>query len=198
MSADEGEAARTGRVQLLALVAVFVLPVAIAAGWYFAAPGLAPSPSVHGTLIEPARPLQPFSVDRADAGPYGLDTLRGHWTLVHRHEGACDEACRQRLYYTRQIRDALGEDRIRVERLVIAPGGRGAPGLADILGEHPRLTVLPAERAAGLTRQLPGAPAGTVFLVDPLGNLMLRFGPDVEPDHILDDLEHVLKLSRIG
>ena len=140
-------------------------------------------------------------IPRARLREYGLtlDDLRGRWTLVHLVSARCDEACRERIYYTRQIRAALGQDIPRVRRLVLAADGRGTRGLAGILHQHPQLTVVAAGSDASLVRQFPGpiAPA-TVFLVDPLGNLMMRFGPDVEADGILEDLEKLLKLSRIG
>lgn len=199
MTQQRAAAIRSGRLKLLALAAVFLVPVAAAVGWYFVAPSLAPPPSVHGTLIDPARPLDPFELPRAGDEPYTLDAMRGRWTLVHVVGARCDATCRERVYYTRQIRDALGEDRIRVQRLAVAARGRATAGLADILAEHPRLTVLEAGPGDPLADQLPADPAsGTVFVIDPLGNLMLRFDPGVEPDHILEDLERVLKLSRIG
>jgi cytochrome oxidase Cu insertion factor (SCO1/SenC/PrrC family) len=200
MQAEDDRPARSGRIKLLALIAVFALPLAGAVAWYFAAPALAPEPAVHGALIDPARPLQPFSAPRAGQGSaYTLDDLRGRWTLVHVIAQSCDERCRERLYYTRQIREALGEDRIRVQRLVLAPRGADTQGLSALLPEHARLVVVESPADSGLRAQLPADPAsGTVFVVDPLGNLMLRFGPQVDPSDILDDIEHLLELSRIG
>lgn len=200
MQSEEDHPGRAGRIKLLALIGVFALPLAGAVSWYFAAPMLAPEPAVHGSLIDPARPLQPFSAPRAGEGPaYTLEDLRGRWTLVHVIAASCNERCSERLHYTRQIREALGEDRIRVQRLALAPRGAGTQGLAELLPEHPRLTVVESAADGGLRAQLPAdPPSGTVFVVDPLGNLMLRFGPEVDPSDILDDIEHLLEISRIG
>lgn len=190
---------RAGRRHLLLIAALFVLPLLAAAGWYFAAPQLAPAPSVHGTLVDPARPLEPFAAPVSDGGRYTLDDLRGHWTLVHVLGANCDASCRGRLHDLRQVHTALGEDRIRVRRVATAARGRETPGLAGVLDAHPRLTVLRAGRDGPLAGQLPADAADdTVFVVDPLGNLMLRFGPEVAPAGMLDDLEKLLKLSRIG
>lgn len=187
-----------GRRGLLLIVAVFVVPLLVALAWYLFAPRLAPTSPANGALIEPARPLEPFEVARASGGAYRLDDLHGHWTLIHVLGDDCGDRCSQRLYASRQIHDALGEDRIRVRRIALAADGRGTPGLADILAEHPRLTVLAQGPEGALAQQLPPAAGATVYLVDPLGNLMMRFGPAVEPGGILDDLERLLKLSRIG
>ncbi|MDZ7748027.1 MAG: hypothetical protein U5K43_03585 [Halofilum sp. (in: g-proteobacteria)] len=198
MSEQGDDAVRAGRLRLLAVAAVFVVPVLVAVAWYFAAPRLAPGGSAHGSLIEPARPLEPFEVPRANGDPFGLDDLRGRWTLVHVIGDACEAACRERVHYTRQIRAALGEDRLRVQRVALAHDGAGTRGLASILDAHPYLTVLESPAGGPLRRQLPEADASTVLLIDPHGNLMMRFRGSVEPSDILDDLEHLLKLSRIG
>lgn len=192
------EEIRRSRRRLLLIVAVFAAPILVAMGWYALAPRLAPAAPAHGQLIEPARPLEPFAVERAGADPYTRADLRGHWTMVVTLDGRCGERCRDRLYATRQIHDALGEDRIRVRRVAIAPNGAETGGLREVLRQHPRLTVL-AQRGHGeFARQLPDAPTGTVFLIDPFGNLMMRFGPEATADGILNDLERLLKVSRIG
>lgn len=189
-----------GRRQLLLVVAVFVLPLLLAVSWYRLAPSTAPAAAAHGTLIDPARPLQPFRLERSGtAGSWTLADLRGRWTLVHVIGPRCDARCRERLYFTRQIHIALDKDQGRVQRLLLAPQGTATPGLDRILEAHPQLTVLAAGPGAPLRRQLPADTSPeTVLLVDPLGNLMLRFGPEVEARGILEDLEKLLKLSRVG
>lgn len=188
---------RMGRWILVALFALFFAPLLIAMAWYALAPGYAPPPSPNGELIDPPRPLEAFSARSADGATVDLESLRGRWQLVHVIPGACGGACRERLYHTRQVHDALGEDRVRVVRLAVVEGGAAA--LAGVLDRHPRLRVLPAAEAVGLVRQLPGGKgSGSVFVVDPLGNLMMRFPPSLAPDAMLDDLEKLLKLSRIG
>lgn len=199
MTQDPEDSTGAGRRKLLLVAAVFLAPLLAAVGWFFAAPQLAPPPSVSGMLIDPARPLEPFEAPVSGGGHYTLDDMRGHWTLVHLVGAQCDAACRRRLHDVRQVYDALGEDRIRVARVALAAAGTETPGLASVLGEHPRLTVLRTHGDGPLAGQLPAAAAaGSVFVVDPLGNLMLRYGPEAEPSGMLDDLEKLLKLSRIG
>lgn len=189
-----------GRWKFIAIVALFAAPLLVAVAWYGLAPGTAPPAAAHGSLIDPARPLAPFELARPESErTYTLENLRGRWTLVHVIGGHCTTACRERLYYTRQIHTALGRDQGRVQRLVLASRGTDTPGLSDILDEHPRLIVLAAGPDDPLRSQLPeGVDTETVLLIDPLGNIMLRFGPEVDPDGILEDLEKLLKLSRVG
>lgn len=190
-----------GRWQFLLIVALFTVPLLTAVGWYALAPKSAPAPAVHGMLIDPARPLEAFELPAGEdePDPFTLDDLRGRWSLVHVIDRACDTVCGERLYFSRQIHTALGRDRQRVQRVVLARSGARTEGLAPLLPEHPRLRVLSMAEERPLRRQLPDdLDAGTVLLIDPLGNLMLRFGPGVEPDGILEDLEKLLKLSQVG
>ena len=190
---------RKGRRTLIGLFALFFGPLLFAMAWYAFAPGYTPPSTPHGTLIEPAQPLEPFRLESGGGETLTLEELRGQWYLVQFVPGPCDEACRERLYETRQVRDALGEDRSRVRRLVVAGAGRSTPGLKEVLGEHPRLVVMRGDGRSGFGRQFPvERGADTVFLVDPNGNLMMRFAPGLPPADMLKDLEKLLKLSRIG
>lgn len=190
---------RMGRWTLTGLFALFFAPLLLATGWYAFAPGYTPPSTPNGTLIDPARPLEPFRLQSGDGGTLTLDGLRGQWNLVHFVAERCEEACRERLYETRQVRDALGEDRSRVRRLIVAGGGQGTPGLDDIIEEHPRLVIMRGDGRGEFGRQFPAERGNdTVFLVDPVGNLMMRFAPELPPGDMLEDLEKLLKLSRIG
>lgn len=188
---------RSSRIKFLALVILFVGPVLVATGWYMMADLVQPETDSHGTLIDPARPLEDFQAQTLGERGYDLGALRGNWTLVHIVDGECGTDCRERIHYTRQIRDALGHDRIRVRRVVVVPAEVGAIQLASLLPEHPDLLLLHSER--GLASQFPAdREAATVFLVDPLGNLMMQFDEEVEPSGILGDLKKLLRVSRIG
>ncbi|MEX1080470.1 MAG: hypothetical protein WD382_03655 [Halofilum sp. (in: g-proteobacteria)] len=198
MATSSNEAVAAGRRRLLLIVAVFAGPLLVASAWFAIAPETVPRGGMNGDLIEPAQPLEAFEAPRGNGESYTLDDLRGHWTMLHPVKSECGDRCRERLYDTRQIHDALNEDRIRVRRVAVASEGRATGGLASVLDEHPRLTVLTQPDGGELERQLPPTPAGTVLLIDPLGNLMMRFSPAAEPSGILDDLEHLLKASRVG
>jgi len=190
---------RAGRRVLLAITGLFFLPVVAALVWYIWAPSLAPPPSTHGTLVDPARALQPFRIERSGQAPYTLDDLRGRWVLLNVIGEDCGESCIKRVHDTRQIRLALDKDTNRVRRVALAPQGRATPGLASILDRHPELTVLASGPDGPLAGQLPGgSPVGAVFIIDPHGNVVLRYAPDMAADGILDDLQKLLKLSRIG
>ena len=121
----------------------------------------------------------------------GLEALRGKWVLVMFAAAACDARCEQKLYYMRQVRRAQGKDMSRVERLWV---------ITD--GAKPREELLPGiegTRLAALSeREFPGKAVDYIYLVDPLGNLMMRFPRDPDPSRIIKDLQRLLRYSRFG
>jgi hypothetical protein len=136
----------------------------------------------YGELIPP-RPL---------AGP--LAPLRGKWVLVTLDRAACDPACEKKLYTVRQLRRAQGKDASRIERLwLLTDAGRPAPQLLAAL-EDAHVAAADAE----LVKAFPGDPLAHVYLVDPLGNLMMRFPAGPEPSKVIKDLQRLLKYSRFG
>ena len=121
--------------------------------------------------------------------------LRGKWVLVTFDPAACPAECERRLYVVRQARRAQGEGAERIERLwLVTDGGRPGPGLlAAIEGSR----VAPA-RDAGDLKAFPGDRLEHVYLVDPLGNLMMRYPREPDPRKLIKDLERLLKVSRFG
>lgn len=129
----------------------------------------------YGELIAP-RPV---------AGP--LAPLKGKWVLVTFDAAACDAACEKKLYVVRQVRRAQGKESDRMERLwVVTDGGKPKPGLlAAIEGSHVATGQLDFQ-------------GEDIYLVDPLGNLMMRFPRDPDPKKMIKDLQRLLKYSRFG
>ena len=162
-------------VVFLACAAPFVLGWG---AWYFGwGTGTAGN---YGELIAP-RPL---------AGP-PLQELRGKWVLVTFDAAACDAYCERKLYFIRQVRTAQGREQGRVERLwVLTDAGTPRPELlAAIEG-----TRISKARPEGF----PGNPVDHIYVVDPLGNLMMRFPREPDPSRMLKDLQRLLKYSRVG
>lgn len=180
------------RVALLGLV--FLLPLAIAAWLYFSGSGLAPAGRTnHGFLLEPIVNLAESLPNSYVAGLSGE-----HWLLIYANDGPCRADCEDSLYTLRQVRLMLGPDMSRVRRVFLH--GQMPPDTVLIEDEHPDLaTVADEELGDLLDEQRPRelSPGG-YFLVDPLGNLVMYFPPDIVPGDMVDDLDHLLDLSRIG
>ena len=169
----------TARLKLAALFLACAAPFVLGwAAWYFQwGTG---SPGNYGELIPP-RPL---------SGP-PLAELRGTWVLVSFDAAACDAYCERKLYFMRQIRTAQGKEQARVQRLwVITDAGAPRPELLAAI-EGTRITrTVPAE--------FPGNRVEHIYLVDPLGNLMMRYPRDPDPSKMLKDLQRLLRYSKIG
>ncbi len=198
-AASAADVAR-GRRTLIGLAALFFVPLAIAF-WLYYSGGWRPAGSTnHGELITPPRPLEDAAFTLADgttSARAGL--LREKWTLVYIGGGRCDEACQRALWVMRQTRLLLAEDMQRVQRVFIAT--RECCNTEFLAKEHPGLDVVqPLDPAAiEVVARFPEQGRATgVFIVDPLGNLMMRFDSSQDPKGLLQDLEKLLKLSHIG
>jgi hypothetical protein len=190
-----------GRLTLILLILAFALPLAVAT-WLYHNPQVWTPTSFtnHGGLMDPPRPLQPLDLAELTGQHFGVEQLRGLWTLMHVENAQCDPTCEQALVKTRQLRLALGHDIDRVQRVYLATEPPYLAPLAPILEEHPRLRLVTGDRDALIAvMALLGEDAlGTVFLLDPLGNLVLRYRPGFEARGMFQDIRRLLRNSRIG
>jgi len=206
--ATDARALRSRNLRTLgALATLFFLPL-LASAWLYYGMSWMPGGHVnHGELIRPPRPLPPVSLARVQiAGEAGGELaasestpFRGKWTLVYIGDGSCDASCRGTLYVMRQTRLALGTDMTRLDRVFLVTANCCARSY--LARQHAGITVLDAAGAAGapLLRLFPpGDQAHTLFVVDPLGNLMMRYDVRRDPRGLLVDLKRLLELSQIG
>ena len=184
----------SARIQLLMIALVFFGPLLVAA-WlyfsgYFADSG---GRTNHGLLLEPF-----VSLGDALPGSPIHEHNAGQWLLIYANALECTEDCRAALYTTRQARTMLGREMERVTRVFLH--GPTAADTVFLAAEHSGLVSLEDPSLAGLLENKKPAhiPAGGYYLVDPLGNLVLYFPPDVDPGDMVDDIKHLLRLSRIG
>ena len=182
------------------LAAIFLLPLALAFFAYYDTGWRPVGRLNHGALITPARPLPAVALPRLAGGttPATAGSFHGKWTLVYVASGACAAECTQALFVMRQTRLGLNNDMTRVERVRLATGACcGGVSAA----EDPGLAVFDATgpAAAPLLAQFPSADrAHSIFVVDPLGNLMMSYDARTDPHGLLEDLRKLLRLSHIG
>jgi hypothetical protein len=150
-----------------------------------------------GELVQPARPLPVAALPLASGGETDAQVLRRKWTMLYVQRGACEQNCLRHLYDTRQVRTALDREMNRVQRMFIADAECcDTQKLRDI---HPDLIVVRAGPAVQpLLALLPAANSDSIYLIDPLGNLMMFYEPDSKPKGLLEDMKRLLQLSQIG
>lgn len=185
---------RAGRVQLFLIAIVFFGPLVLATWLYFSGSGFRPEGKTnHGQLLEPI-----VNIGQALPDPAIQEYGEGHWLLVYSNRNVCDERCEFALLTLRQSRLMLGKEMDRLLRVFLH--GDSVPDTVFIAEQHAGLITLDDARlSAALEKQRPMAlGAGGFFLVDPLGNIVMYFRPDIDPADMVEDIKHLLKLSRIG
>ena len=183
-----------GRLQLLLMAAVFLGPLVVAALMYFGGHGIAPEGRTnHGALLEP---IVRLTDELPESGLHEHND--GYWVLLYANARACDEACENSLFTLRQSRLMLGKEMDRLVRVFLH--GDTPPDTVLLADEHQGLVALQDSTLRELLdNNKPSAlDAGGYFLVDPLGNLVMYFPPDIDPQAMVEDIKHLLEFSRIG
>ena len=196
---------RNSRIKLISIFAIFAVPLILASIYLqvVRTSGGELGLTSRGQLIQPAVPLKTFTLNQQE-GEFNLDSVRGSWTLLYMPIGECLDVCKLNLYHMRQVRLALNHRMDRVQRAVLLESPQQLSD--ELIAEHAGLVIATGASAdqAVLRGQIAAAEASmavlsdAVYLIDPFGNVMLRFPPDLPPKSMLKDLKHLLKVSRIG
>ena len=190
---------RAGRIKLVLLFVLFSLPVVASyTAYYFLPPA---GKTNYGPLIVPQRDLPAVEAQGLDGRAVPLEGLRGKWLMLTVDDAACARACEDKLWMMRQVRLTTGRERDRIERVwLVADAGRVRP---ELVSEYEGTVVARVDTAL-LRDALPlDAGEGTalsdhVFVVDPLGHVMMRFPRQADPQKVKKDIAKLLKASRIG
>jgi hypothetical protein len=182
-----------GRLVLLTISALFILPILAAAWLYFGSSAWRPAAqSQHGKLVTPPVEL-PDTVFESNTGPF---RFREVWTLVVFADGQCDAMCVETLEHIRQIRLSLGPKMPRLQT-VFLPRETSAIDALD-LSAFPKLLIGEPAANKAVMERLGRWDNGQMFLVDPLGNLMMSYAPGTSMSDVRADLGHLFTLSGIG
>jgi cytochrome oxidase Cu insertion factor (SCO1/SenC/PrrC family) len=199
---DSTSSAARSRKQVWILIGAFFAPLALAFVLYYGLDVRPHGSTNKGDLITPPVTLPEVELPGVADQKLAADALRDKWSMVYIGDGACDERCREALTLMRQTRLALGDDVIRVQRVFLVSGN--CCDQAYLEAEHAGLLLARIDNAAGQTllETFPdaaqAATLGRIYLVDPLGNLMMKYEPDAPQKGLLEDLKKLLKLSHIG
>jgi cytochrome oxidase Cu insertion factor (SCO1/SenC/PrrC family) len=206
MNTPIADTQRRGRRQLLFLASLFFVPLLLAFWLYYGGSGWRPAGGTNkGDLIDPAVPLPGVTLATPDGTRTSADFLQGKWTIAYLGDGTCDERCRKALYLSRQTRIALNKDMDRVQRVLLATGPRvdtqflaaeHGDLLVAVLGDDAASNSLLAQFP--VLDGVPPAAAGRLYLIDPLGNLVLSYSAAAPDKALLTDVKKLLRLSHIG
>jgi len=186
-------------VKLGLLALLFAAPM-IAAFWW------KPTGFVnYGELITPARPLSNIVFATMEGQPFPLENLKSKWTLLYIAAQPCAEVCEENLYKIRQVRLAQTKHAHRVQSVFVTPTAVSDAAVDALLSRHPGVVGLRADAQAMSAlvdeftyKQAKPPEPGRVYVVDPLGNLMMSYPPDADPSAMRKDLSRLLKVSQIG
>jgi cytochrome oxidase Cu insertion factor (SCO1/SenC/PrrC family) len=195
-------------VLLLLLMLLFFAPLLLAFVLYYGSGWRPTGRTNHGELIEPARTLPLVALPPVALAPgatpggdalAAADVLTGKWSLVYVNSGDCNADCRNTLYFMRQTHLGLANLAPRVQRVFLATADCCDRGY--LAREQPGLITLNADGAAAaplLAQFPPERRSSSIFVVDPRGNLMLRYDAHDDPKGLRNDLKKLLALSHIG
>jgi hypothetical protein len=196
---SEAERSRTarGRLRMLLVLLVCAAPVIASYLTYFV---IRPEGrSNYGTLILPTRSLPALTLRTLDGAAVPAATLRGQWLLVAVAPSSCGPHCEQNLYLQRQLREMLGRDRDRLDKVwFVTDENPLAPALRAAVESAPATTALRVDRralAAWLAPAEGQALEDHLYLVDPMGEWMMRMPVAPDPARVKRDLERLLRAS---
>ena len=199
---DAGEPAvrrkLSGRWKMLALMLVCAAPVITSYFMYYVV--RPEGRKNYGELIQPAKPLPAVQARLLDGTAYALPALQGQWLLVSVAGGACNEACQKNIYWTRQLREVMGRDKDRIERIWLVMDdaqvdAKLVPQVHAPLADAQALRVDAATLKAWLPVAVGQEIQAHIYVVDPYGNLMLRWPADIDASKAKRDIHNLLRAS---
>jgi hypothetical protein len=189
---------KKGRWKLFAVIAICASPLIASYLTYYV---IKPEDRTnYGALIDPrAYPIPTLDATTLDGAPTGLNAYKGKWIMLQVSDAECAEPCRKRLHDMRQLRLAQGKNMDRIERVWLVTDDE--PLDTQLIREYDDTRILRIDEdklSAWLPTETATSAADHIYMIDPLGNLMMRFPKDADPNKIKKDLSKLLRASRIG
>ena len=186
-----------GRWKMLLVLAICAAPVVASYTAYFVLrPG---SGTAYSSLIQPALPLPMLDARTLDGQVQPLRGLAGQWLLVVVDGGACASACERALFMQRQLREMTGREADRIDKLwLVVDDVPIRPELQKALQATPAMTILrlPRDAVAAWLKPAPGQRLEDhLYIVDPVGDWMMRAPAQADPNRLKRDIDRLLKGS---
>lgn len=199
LNAEQQSQRKKNQMKLLGIFAVATLPVVAAFVMYFGGVAIPGNTTNKGHLIWPPTEISALGTHSQSASAIIKDEQK--WFLLLSGKGECKERCMDLLHTMRQVHISMGRELDRVGRMVI---GSETAQREALLKQYPKLQIADLKPALQnkVAEALSGdtAPVDTwvVWLVDPLGNVLLRYDATHTGYDMINDLKKLLKLSNIG
>jgi hypothetical protein len=192
----------TVKHEFIMLVLVFLAPIIISAVLYNNLDKWQQGGRNNGDLIEPARLLADTELTKKDGNNFNFSDLKGKWLLIQVENSECNKICESNLLKTRQGRLSQGGNIGRVQRVLIVKGNLQSKRLTEVLNEHREMIVVSADEKVLEQFNLKDNESldsmHRVYMADPNGYLMMSYEKEFPAIHLIKDLMHLLKYSRIG
>jgi hypothetical protein len=179
------------------LILVFILPFTMAVLLHFF--DLKPSGKSYGYLIQPPKSLQIPALTDIQGQVFKATQWNKIWSIVTVDSTGCAALCADRIHMLKQVHTSMNKEIDRVQRVLLVPQAIDGEGYSEIQKKYPDLIIL-----AGADSEMEkfsaefNATKGGVFLVDPLGNLMMSYPEKFDPKGLRSDLTRLLKNSWAG
>ncbi len=158
----------------------------------------------YGALIEPARELKDVTLSMKDGTSREISEYQNKWLMLYIQDGECTEDCLKNLYYMRQVRKAMANDRFRINRIMLVENQDFNSDLYKKINEnYPAMDIAEVKGSSkeSLYSTI-GQDSGNIYrkimLIDPFGNYMMEYTQQPDPEKILKDVQRLLSVSRIG
>ncbi len=196
-SASVIAATRSGRWKMLLLLLVTAAPVVAS---YFTYYVIRPQGGRnYGELIDPQRPLPGWTGVNSQGQPQPLSQLKDQWLLISVADSACDTACQNHLLLQRQLRETLGREKDRLDWVWLRTGAADlSPALKAATADADVLHVDANQLASWLAPAAGHELKNHLYLVDPVGNWMMRFPPNLDiktAPQVKRDIDRLLRAS---
>lgn len=197
MEKNSNQTAR-GRWKLFLVLAVCAAPMVAS---YFTYYVIKPqTKNNYGTIIDPRQfPVPQLNAVNAEGKSQELSSLKGKWLMVQIDRGICETPCQKKLYDMRQLRTAQGKEMERIQRVWLITDETAVEEKLRLgIAGTEMLRVAPTSLEKWLPTEQGTSIYDHIYLIDPLGNLMMRFPKDADANKVKKDLSKLLKASAIG
>jgi len=201
------------RLALLIIAAIFLLPLLLAWLMYSGSLDFKPTSTRNlGTLIEPPVPIDwtravllSGETNLAANPEQGIGVFNEYWVILKPVPAGCDDSCLKEVSNLRQIHRASGRQQFRIRLALLLDESSPADQAQSLLAIYPKFHLIRdpsgilSEALAGIQQNLSGqaGPEKGVYMIDPLGNIMMYYKAGSDPNFLKQDLKRLLTWSKL-